>query len=40
MIKPEYCSSSKEDITVNGQNVDITGFDEKFREEVKAAGFE
>ena len=27
-------------LTVNGQNVDITGFDEKFREEVKAAGFE
>ncbi len=27
-------------LTVNGQKVDITGFDEKFREEVKAAGFE
>ena len=27
-------------LTVNGQNVDITGFDEKFREEEKAAGFE
>ena len=27
-------------LTVNGQHVDITGFDEKFREEVKAAGFE
>lgn len=24
MIKPEYCSSSKEDITVNGQNVSAT----------------
>lgn len=27
-------------LTVDGKNIDITGFDEKFREEVKAAGFE
>ena len=27
-------------LTVDGKNVEVTGFDEKFREEVKAAGFE
>ena len=27
-------------LRVDGKNVEVTGFDEKFREEVKAAGFE
>lgn len=27
-------------LTVDGKKVEVTGFDEKFREEVKAAGFE
>ena len=27
-------------LTIDGKNVEVTGFDEKFREEVKAAGFE